>query len=225
MGGAGSDWPELADVEQLVRLDGESPLRVLEAVGQGGGRVSGCVGAVHWLEQEILEVEPSETLRPGQLLREDQLELVALCQRQFGVRLGADAYPIEAPRSGLRAVGLDRNLKSFAVQSLDRGFVELQQWLTARADHEWADGTRRIVRRPVLTHKRGERLGRGELTAVRANPYKIRIAERAHCVTAIGLATRPQIAPGETQKDRWSPRVGSFALQRVKTLFDRVRQL
>ena len=71
------------------------------------------------------EVEPLEALRGRQRLGIDELQLVAARHDERGVGLRADADPVEAPREGLGAVGLDRDLETARVERVDRLGIEL----------------------------------------------------------------------------------------------------
>lgn len=71
-------------------------------------------------------------------------------------------------------------------------------------------------------HELRELRRRLEATAVRPHANKVRIAKRANCSRAIGLASRPEIAAAETQKYRGPTGVRPFTLQRIKTLLDRI---
>src|SRR4051812_19289048 len=67
-----------SDADHLVRLDRKAPLRVSEAVFDGRSRVRVALGAIHRLQEEVVEVETHEALRRRITLRKHELQLVAL---------------------------------------------------------------------------------------------------------------------------------------------------
>ena len=177
---------------------------------------------VHGLEKELPKIQLLERFGIESRLRIDQLELVAVAERERCPGFGADANPIETGRRFLGAVRLHCDLETSVVQRVDRGGVELEQRLAAGAHDESA---RALSHRPPRGDSVGEIAGRGELAAVRGDAKKISVAEIADCLGTIRLAARPQIAAREAAEDRGSPRVRPFALQRVEDLFDGVHAL
>src|SRR5690606_39145516 len=91
----------------FVGLQAQAPLRMLQAVLHGPFGVGQARGAVHGLQEEVLEIEVGERLGPRVQLRVDQLEFVAALDHYRRAALGADADPVDAGRRGQGAVGLD----------------------------------------------------------------------------------------------------------------------
>src|SRR6476661_4691814 len=193
-----------ADVEQLVGLQAEPPLRMREAVRQRGLGVGArrlVVARVEWLEEELREVERrvARGITVGVRLRIDELELVAARQHERRTGLGTHAHMIESGGCGLRPVRLHGDLEPAGVQRADRWFIELQQGLAARADDERASARGATVRhlRPARQHGVGESVGGRELSAVRSDTDEIRVAELTDGARAIRLAACPQVAATE----------------------------
>jgi len=126
--------------KQLMRLQAQSPARMIEAILEGGLRVGVAEGAVHGLQEKVAELERLELGRVGTGLRINQLQLVAGALHERGAGFGADAGPVDAGRSRDGSVGFDSNLKAAGVKSVDERGVELKQRLTAGADHESTAG-------------------------------------------------------------------------------------
>ena len=194
-------------------LETESPPRVLAAVACGELSVLLDVGAVHGLQEEVIEVEPLEFRRRDAVLREDELQLVAGALPDRGAGFRAHADPVESRWSLERAVRFDGNLEAEVVETVDQRRIELQEWLTA-CDHN--EALRRSVAKPLAGDFLCELVGPCKL----GSAHKIGIAKLANRVRTILFATCPQIAAGETQEHRWPPCVRSFALERVVDLFN-----
>src|SRR5579871_1233367 len=124
------------NAEQLMRLQAESPLRMLQAIAQSEFGVFLATWAIHWLQEEVPEVQMLEALRLCSLLREDELQFLPGLEDERCARLGTHANPINAGRRQLRAVGFDGNLKALGVQCPDQRFVKLEQRLAPGADDE-----------------------------------------------------------------------------------------
>ena len=73
-----------------MSLQGQSPLRVIQAVPDRGLRIFCPLRRIHWLQEEMLEFQCFEIarLRFGLDLRVDELQLVApgLCKRLCTLR-------------------------------------------------------------------------------------------------------------------------------------------
>ena len=76
------------------------------------------LGAVHWLQKEVLELEVCEAFRRRANLRENELQLVARPQDEIVFSFGADADPIDAFRGWPRAIGLDPDLKTVSMKCI-----------------------------------------------------------------------------------------------------------
>src|SRR4051794_12859272 len=75
--------PRSGNVQDLVRLQRQPPLRMLQAVRQRQPGVALALGAVHRLQDEMPKIESLVLLRFSARLRKDQLQLVAMRQRQL----------------------------------------------------------------------------------------------------------------------------------------------
>src|SRR5580658_2243639 len=111
--------------DELVGLQAEAPARMREAIGCRLCDIGVLRRPVHRLQEEMPEGKPREAFRVEALLREDQLQFVAGCQRQRRIRLWADADPVEARWRRDRAIGLDRAGETVRMQGRNQGFVEL----------------------------------------------------------------------------------------------------
>ena len=120
--------------QHFVRLQAQSPARMIEAICQRKSRIQLAVGTIHGLQEKIPELQIFEHLRLSAGLRIDQLQLVAtpLLKPRAGLR--ADTYPIEVVRSGDGSVSLNGNFETARVQRVDHLLIELQQWLAAGAN-------------------------------------------------------------------------------------------
>src|ERR1700692_4100872 len=70
------------------------------------------------------------------VLGEDELELVAMDERQTRVGLGTDANPVEPVGRRASAVGLNRDGETLGMEGIDESAIELQQRLAPGADDE-----------------------------------------------------------------------------------------
>src|SRR4051812_26499435 len=101
-----------ANAKKLVRLQTQSPSRMLEAISHRRSRILCAPRTIHRLKEELLERERFEFARIEIRLRIDELELVAVSKNELGARFGAHADPVDPRWRLLRTVGLDRDLES-----------------------------------------------------------------------------------------------------------------
>jgi uncharacterized membrane protein len=190
--------PALPHSNQLVRLDTQSPLRVLQAVVDRKLRITRNVGSVHRLQEEMFEFELCELFRPSVFLRVNQFELTARGLHEWRAGLGTNADPIEGRRCGARSVGLDSDVEAAFVQSGNQWFVELQQRLTACADHvlpifaTFTEVAKLAAPAPIDCLRK--RLRARELAALWSCANEIGVAELAYSAGSILFAPRPKIA-------------------------------
>ena len=93
---------------------------MVQAIAGGSFGVADTVRIVHRLQEEVAEILTGIALGFGAGLRIDQLQFIAMLELLFGIRLGADADPVDARRRQQGAVGLDADLKSLIVQRCDK---------------------------------------------------------------------------------------------------------
>ena len=122
-----------------MRLEAQSPARMGQAVAQRGGGVGLPGGAVHRLEEEVVEVEALEPLGLGAVLRDRP----ASARRPPCTTSGAPALGLTQSQSmpgGGGTVPLVSTATSnpSACSASSSGGVELQQRLAAGADDEAA---------------------------------------------------------------------------------------
>jgi hypothetical protein len=129
-------FKRLPEPERLVRLNAQTPLRVLKAVFDRRDRIPGYVRPIHGLEKKIIEVECLELLRHGAWLRKYELDLASCRLNERRSRLRADAYPVDAVRCRLRSVGFDSQGETPVVYRADECVIDLEQRLAAGADDE-----------------------------------------------------------------------------------------
>src|SRR5919108_1227166 len=109
--GCGARLPRSSrNAEKLMRLEAESPARVVQAVAERRRGIGLASRPVHRLEKEMAEVERLEPRGVGARLGIDQLELVAPAHLQWGTCLGTHTEPVDTGRWLDRAVGLHRDL-------------------------------------------------------------------------------------------------------------------
>src|SRR4029079_16823390 len=125
--------------------------------------------------------------------------LVSVYKDQIGTGFWAHTYPVDAARWKQRAVGLDRDLKAPFVQRIDQLGIELQQGFATRT-HDEATGAGRI-RGPARGDRVGQFVRAGEAAAIGTEADEIGVAEGADRGSAVGFATRPEIAPREPAED------------------------
>src|SRR4029079_15080105 len=117
-------------------------------------------------------------------------------------------------------IRFDRDFEAALMDRLDRRRVELEQWFPAGADDEALAVT--VERGPAGGDGVGEVVGAAELAAVGADADEVGVAEAADGAGAVLLAAGPEGADGEATEDGRPSGVGSFPLQGVEDLFDRV---
>ena len=127
----------------LVGLEAQPPLRMGEAVVDRQRAVfASTVGAVHRLQEEVVEVERRRIARARRrVLRVDELQLVARVSSTMSAPAFGLTQTQSIPAGGQRAVGLDRDLEAVGVQRVDQ-----------RARRVWSSGSP-----PVQTTKRRDR--------------------------------------------------------------------
>src|SRR6266540_2027220 len=109
---------------------------MLEAVARGKHGVLLDVGAIHRLQEEVVEVEPLEVFLTDPRLRIDELHLVARALPYHRARFGAHADPVESSGCCECAVRFDSDFEAEAVERGDQRSIELEQGLTAGDDYE-----------------------------------------------------------------------------------------
>src|ERR1035438_3152326 len=109
---------------------------MIETVAQCKFGVRSATVPIHWLQKEMPEGECFKLAGFRSGLGIYQLQFITAHLRQFRSSLGADADPIQACRSGNCPIGFDGNFKVEGVKRLDQDRVDLQQWLSAGANHE-----------------------------------------------------------------------------------------
>src|SRR5690606_12524926 len=155
-------------------------------------------------QEKVFEIEMRESFGQRVGLGIDELKLAAALDHYRRGSFGADAYPIDTRGRLECAVGLDRDGKTMRVHGLDQGFIELQQRFAAGKD----DVTVSRVGPPRLSDGVSQQVGRGELApAHTVDPDKIGVAKCAGGTRAIGLAARPEVAPGKTAEHSSAPSV------------------
>ena len=115
-------------------LEAQPPTWVLEAVAQGESGVGLDFRPVHGLEEEVLEIEPFQSLRRHIGLGEDELQLLTSTQEKFRPSLRADRDPVDSRGRPHRTIGLYGDFEPPLLESGDEPIVELQQRLAASAD-------------------------------------------------------------------------------------------
>lgn len=188
-----------------------------EAVADSHLRIADALRTIHGLQEEVLKVESLEVFRRRARLRKNKLQFLTRGLTKFGIRLGADADPVECGRRNERAVGLDGGEKSSRAHGIDELRVELQQRFAAGEDDETPFESM-PPRRCNGVSKR--RRGRKTAPAVAAGADEIGVAEPADRRGTILFAAAPQITSGKTAEDGGAPGVGAFALQRPEYFFD-----
>ena len=113
------------------------------------------LGAIHWLQEELGEVERGKQFGLGSGLWVDEFQLVALRLHQRRTGFRTDADPIDSLGADPRSIGLDRNLESRRMQAGDQGRVKLQQRFSPGAHHVGPAGCGGI-KRPELAEMSGE---------------------------------------------------------------------
>lgn len=103
--------------------------RVVEALGS--------LGAIHWLQKEVFELEVFEAFRRRANLRKDKLQLVAAPQDEIVFPFRADTDPIDAFWGRPRAIGLDPDFETVSMKCIYQRRIDLQQWFTT-CEHDIA---------------------------------------------------------------------------------------
>ena len=220
-GGSVNHVHVLRDSQELVGLQTQSPLGMIKAVAQSECAIRCLLGAIHRLQEEVLERERLEGSRVGARLGKDQFQLVAARLYQGGAGFGAYTEPVHSRRRRDRSIGFDGDLKAPAVERVDERRVQLQKRFAAGADNE--SPARSRVRRPFRFDRNRQILSGIESSTPRPiDSYKFGIAEPADGRGAVGLATRPEIASGKAAEDGGAARLRALALQGIEDLFDRV---
>ena len=109
---------------------------MVKAIAQRKLSVDGAAGPIHRLKKEMPEAKRLKLPEIGFNLRIDQLQFVAALLHQLRSGLWADANPIQTRWSLDRSIGFDSNLKIASVQRGNQARIQLQQRLSAGADHE-----------------------------------------------------------------------------------------
>ncbi len=193
-----------------------------EAVGDRARDVGVELGAVHRLQEEVLEVGVGEALRRGVRLRVDELELVAAQQHGGRARLGADADPVDAVGRLERAVRLDGDLEARLVQRADERRRPSAGAARRRCRRRAACRGRRRLGHCAATASASSCGGVELAAAVAVGADEVGVAERADGRGAVLLVPRPEVAAGEAAEHGRPPGVGPLALQRVEDLLDGV---
>ncbi|CAM2147406.1 hypothetical protein PT2222_10163 [Paraburkholderia tropica] len=215
----GASGANSGNVQVLVRLHREAPLRMTLAPVDGELRVQVARRTIHRLDEKILEVELRVVGQTLVVLRHHDLEFVAFGDHERRVGLRAHADPVDGVEHRQRAVGFDGDLEARRVQCIDERRVDLQHGLAARADHEAVV----LALGPQRRDLRDQLFGRAELAAVlTVGADEVGVAKTALRRLAIFLAARPQIAAGEPAEHGRTPGVRAFALQRVENFLYRV---
>src|SRR5262249_52855531 len=126
-------------MQNLVRLQTESPSRMGKAILQCAPSIRGQIGTVHGLQNEVVEVEAFVLMRFSAWLRINQLQLVTLLQHELRAGLGTDTDPIDPGWGYSRSIRLDGDFEFALAQRLNEGFIHLQNRSTAGADNKPAN--------------------------------------------------------------------------------------
>src|SRR5882672_6779006 len=211
----------LSDTERFVGLQAEPPLRMAQTIVDRACGVLDHIRSVHRLQREALEGKIDKGLWRCIRLRINQLEFMTSAYHEVCAGFGADANPVHALGWLDRAIGLDADFETTAMQRIDKGLVHLQQWLAASQYRVMVCAGSG----PLRGNGIGELPGRGIATAQRAvGSDKIGVAKPARRRGAVLLAAAPEIAAGEPAKHRRAAGVCAFALQGRKDFLDRVTQ-
>jgi hypothetical protein len=124
------------DPEVLMGLKAETPAWVFEAVLNRQGSVGIPSGAVHRLQEEVLEIELLDLAGAKERLGKNELELVAAVQDEVRTCFGAYADPVDVARRFARTICFYRDLEITFVKGFDEFVIELEQGFTTRAYDE-----------------------------------------------------------------------------------------
>ncbi|KAG0163919.1 hypothetical protein DFQ28_009441 [Apophysomyces sp. BC1034] len=170
-----------------------APLRMPLAPVDGPLRVQIPRRTVHWLHEEVLEIQLCVFRQPLIVLRNHDFQLIASCDDELGIDLRAHADPVDARQHRQCAVGLDRDFEPLSMQRIDQRGIELQHRFAAGANDETVADSGR-VRRPQRRDLRRECVGVAILAAVLAmGANEIGVAKAAH--RRQNTAARPALAP------------------------------
>ena len=98
-----------------MRLQAEPPAWMRQAVLQRGRCIRLPVGAVHRLQEEMIETEMGKLVRLRTDLGKDEFELIPAGDDQVGSGLGTDAEPIDALLGFQSSVRLHGDLEPFGM--------------------------------------------------------------------------------------------------------------
>src|SRR5579862_9827274 len=108
-----------------MRLETESPMRMIQTVRDRFASVLLDSRSVHGLKKEVCEVEPFISERFSSRLRKDELELVSTLDNELDAGFRAHANPVDPHGNGLRAIRLDGDFESARMQCVDERSVQL----------------------------------------------------------------------------------------------------
>lgn len=189
------------------------------AVGDRRPRVGQTVWSIHCLQQIVFELAGTQCVRHEGGLRVDELKFVSGALNPWRTRFGAHTNPVYPLRGFDRAIGFYRDFKPFGVQGLDQGRIDLEKGL--------ATGQHHVLMCMADRPERSD-LGRQGLGILKLAPEgtvrtdKVRVTKLANGAGAVFFASGPEVAAGETTKDRRATGSQSFALQRIKNFFDAI---
>jgi hypothetical protein len=103
--------------------------------------------AIHRLEEKHLESKILVLLRFHTALGKYQLQFITRAQDKLGPHLWTDTNPVNFRMSRYRPIGLNCNFKPKIMKRTDKGIIELEQRLAARADHEGCGALVRAIRK------------------------------------------------------------------------------
>lgn len=196
-------------------LQTQSPVRMGQAISNCGIRVAPALGAVHWLQEEMAELQMPVALRLGARLRKDQFQFIAGCLHEFGSSLWADTDPVDGAGNGQCAVGFNRDIKAPPLQGFQEPNVDLKHRLASGQHYEWTFSF--FPNRHTFI---GEGLGSREPAAtrtVRADEFGI--AKLTDGLFPVRLDARPEIATGEPAENSSAAGIRPFALERAVYFF------
>lgn len=177
------------------------------------------LGAVHWLQKEVLELEVCEAFRRRANLRENELQLVARPQEEIVFPFGADANPIDAFRGWSRAIGLDPDLKTVSMKCIYQRRIDLQQGFTT-CEHDIATLIRAS---PFISDCLCQQFGVRETAPTGPiHTHEVSVAKGALRARSVLFASRPKIAARETAENSRAPSMSAFTLQSLEYFFDRI---
>ena len=177
------------------------------------------LGAIHWLQEEVLELEVFEAFRWRACLREYELQFVARPQDEFVLPFGANADPIDAFWGRTRAIGLDPDFKTVSMKCIYQRRIDLQQRFTT-CEHNIATLIRAS---PFISDCLCQQFRVRETAPTGPiHTHEVGVAKGALRARAVLFATRPKIAARETAENSRAPSMSAFTLQGLEYLFDRI---